>query len=479
MARRDVAPPRAAELLATEWDVVVVGGGNAAVVSAMSAHDQGARVLVLERSDVTFRGGNSRHTRNIRCVHGADFPYNSGAYTYEELWKDLCGVGTGPSNEKLAALTVRESETAPGWMLEHGALFQPPLAGTLHLGRTNTFFLGGGKALINAYYRTLRDRGIPVVYEAKVERLDINGVRCTGVVVSHGGREHLVRARSFVTAAGGFEANLDWLAQYWGEAARNYHVRGPAHNDGLVLRNLLDHGAQTAGEERGFHSVAVDARSPKFDGGIATRLDSIPFGIVLNKNHERFYDEGEDIWPKRYAIWGRNIAYQPDQIAYCFWDAKVQGMFLPPMYGVYSGATVEEVAAQMGLDPAASAATVARFNAGVPGDAPVRFDPARLDGVGTTGVSPPKTNWAQRLDTAPFFGIAMRPGITFTYMGVEVDEQARIQRVDGEAFDNVFAAGEIMSGNILSSGYMAGFGMTIGTVWGRIAGREAAHHAHR
>lgn len=479
MASRDVAPPRAAELLATEWDVVVVGGGNAAVVSAMSAHGQGARVLVLERSDVTFRGGNSRHTRNIRCVHGEDFPYNSGAYTYDELWKDLCGVGTGPSNEELAALTVRESETAPQWMLEHGALFQAPLAGTLHLGRTNTFFLGGGKALINAYYRTLRDRGIPVVYEARVERLEVDGVRCTGLVVSHGGREHLLRAKAVVTAAGGFEANLEWLAQYWGEAARNYHVRGPAHNDGVVLRKLLDHGAQTAGEERGFHSVAVDARSPKFDGGIATRLDSIPFGIVLNRNHERFYDEGEDIWPKRYAIWGRNIAYQPDQIAYCFWDAKVQGMFLPPMYGVYSGATVEEVAAHMGLDPAASAATVARYNAGVPDDAPARFDPARLDGVATTGLTPPKTNWAQRLDTAPFYGIAMRPGITFTYMGVEVDSDARIQRVDGEAFENVFAAGEIMSGNILSSGYMAGFGMTIGTVWGRIAGREAAHHAHR
>jgi tricarballylate dehydrogenase len=478
MARREEAPA-AAELLGVQWDVVIVGGGNAALVSAMSAHDQGARVLVLERSDVIFRGGNSRHTRNIRCVHGEDFPYNSGAYTYDELWKDLCGVGTGPSNEALAALTVRESESAPRWMLDHGALFQPPLAGTLHLGRTNTFFLGGGKALINNYYRTLRDRGIPVLYEAKVERLEFEGDRCTGLLVNHRGSTHLLRARSVVTAAGGFEANVDWLAEYWGEAARNYHIRGPAHNDGIILRNLLDNGALTAGEEKGFHSVAVDARSPKFDGGIATRLDSIPFGIVLNNAHERFYDEGEDIWPKRYAIWGRNIAYQPDQIAYCFWDSKVQGLFLPPMYGVYSGSTVEDVAVQMGLDPTAAAATVARFNAAVPDDATARFDPSHLDGVTTTGLTPPKTNWAQRLDSPPFYGIAMRPGITFTYMGVAVDEHARIQLAEGGAFDNVFAAGEIMSGNILSSGYMAGFGMTIGTVWGRIAGKEAAHHALR
>lgn len=474
--RRAAAPLDDAALLGAEWDVVVIGGGNAALVSAMSARDHGARVLVLERSDVIFRGGNSRHTRNIRCVHGADSPFNTGAYTAEELWKDLCGVGTGPSDEALAELTVRESESVPAWMVEHGALFQPPLAGTLHLGRTNTFFLGGGKALINQYYRTLRRMEIPVVYDAMVEQLVMDGDRCTELVVLRHGTRHRVRAQAFVAAAGGFEANIEWLAKYWGDAAYNYLIRGPRHNDGTILRCLLDEGAESAGEERGFHSIAVDARSPKYDGGIATRLDAIPFGVVLNKNHERFYDEGEDIWPKRYAIWGRNIAYQPDQIAYCFWDSKVQGQFLPPMYGVFRGDTIEDVAVQLGLDPTASAATITAYNAAVPEDASARFDPARLDGVGTVDLDPPKSNWAQRLDTAPFYGIPMRPGITFTYLGVKVDASARVQRADGTSFANVFAAGEIMSGNILSSGYLAGFGMTIGTVWGRIAGKEAARN---
>lgn len=479
MARVDDWAQSPSDLLARPWDVVVIGGGNAALVSAMSAYDQGASVLLLERSDVIFRGGNSRHTRNIRCVHNSDFEFNTGAYTYDELWKDLCGVGTGPSNEELAALTVRESESVPGWMVEHGALFQPPLAGTLHLGRTNTFFLGGGKALINHYYRTLRRLKIPVIYDAMVDQFLFDGDTCTGLLVQHDGREHILQATSVVAAAGGFEGNVDWLSEYWGEAAQNYHVRGPRHNDGTVLRRLLDAGAQSAGEEKGFHSVAVDARSPKFDGGIATRLDSIPFGVVLNNQHQRFYDEGEDIWPKRYAIWGRNIAYQPDQIAYCFWDDKVQGQFLPPMYGVYSGMTLGEVAAQMGLDPDAATQTIEQYNAAAPADGAQRFDPGVLDGVATEGVTPPKSNWAQRLDTAPYYGIAMRPGITFTYMGVKVNEHARIQRQDGSQFANVFAAGEIMSGNILSSGYLAGFGMTIGTVWGRIAGKEAARHALR
>lgn len=459
------------------WDVIVIGGGNAALVSAMSAHDLGARVLVLERADLTFRGGNSRHTRNIRCVHNAADAYNTGAYGFDELWRDLCGVGTGPSDERLAHLTVSESESAPGWMTAHGALWQPALTGTLHLGRTNRFFLGGGKALINSYYRQLATRGLPVLYDARVEELAFDGDRCTSLLVDVAGQRRQLRARSVVCASGGFEANLEWLAQYWGKAAENYHIRGPRFNDGLILRQLLDHGAAVAGEERGFHSVAVDARSPKFDGGIATRIDSIPFGVVLNNRAQRFYDEGEDIWPKRYAIWGRNLAMQPDQIGYSFWDSKVQGRFLPPMYGVHRAQTIGEVAEKVGLDPAAAAATIASYNAAVPDDAGGRFDPAQLDGLTTSGITPVKSNWAQRLDSPPYYAIAMRPGITFTYMGVKVDEQARIQLADGERLANVFAAGEIMSGNVLSSGYLAGFGMTIGTVWGRIAGREAARHA--
>ena len=223
--------------------------------------------------------------------------------------------------------------------------------------------------------------------------------------------------------------------------------------------------------------MAVDARSPKFDGGIATRTDSIPFGVVLNRDAQRFYDEGEDIWPKRYAIWGRNIAMQPDQIAYCIWDSKVKDLSLPPMYGAYRGDTIEEVASDMGLDAGQAAAAVAEFNRAVPADAPARFDPSGLDGLATTGIAPAKSNWAQRLDTPPYFGVPAHPGVTFTYLGVGVDKTARVLHESDAMYANIWAAGEIMSGNILSSGYMAGFGMTIGTVWGRIAGTEAARHA--
>jgi tricarballylate dehydrogenase len=455
------------------WDVVVVGAGNAAMAAAISAADEGRRVLVLERAPADFRGGNTRHTRNIRWVHAAADDYNSGSYLFGEMWRDLCGIGEGPSDEKLAELTVRLSEEAPPWMTAHGVRWQAPLTGTLQLGRTNRFFLGGGKALLNAYHRAARDLDITVRYDCTVDELIVNGDRCAGVRGTTNGAGFAVRANAVVCASGGFEANIEWLRRYWGDAADNYIIRGPRYNDGRVLASLYEQGATRAGQERGFHAIAVDARSPKFDGGIATRLDMIPFGVVVNEAADRFYDEGEDIWPKRYAVWGRNIAQQPNQIAYAIWDSTTAGRFLPPMYGAYRAETLPELAALLGLPPDRLTGTMNRYNRSV---RPGTFDPGRLDDCGTEGLDPPKSHWAQRIDRPPYYGIAMRPGITFTYMGVAVDEEARVLRDDGTPFDNVFAAGEIMSGNILSTGYMAGFGVTIGTVWGRIAGNSAARH---
>ena len=455
------------------WDVVVIGGGNAGLVAAIAARERVPRVLLLERAAAVLRGGNTRHTRNVRCVHDSGDAYTPGAYPYAELWRDLCAVGDGPADESLASLTVRLSASVPDWMTAHGVRWQPPLTGTLHLGRTNRFFLGGGKALVNTYHRTAAAAGVTVRYDRTVQDLEITGDRCTGVTLADGTR---IAARAVVCASGGFEANIPWLRRYWGDAADNFLVRGPATNDGLVLRALYDRGAARAGQERGFHSVAIDARSPRFDGGIATRLDSIPFSVVVNARGERFYDEGEELWPKRYAIWGRNIAGQPGQIAYSIWDSTVNDLFLPPMYKPVVAADVAGVATRLGLNPGAVTDTVTAYNKAV---VPGRFDPSRLDGCRTSGLEPPKSNWARPIDSPPFYGIAMRPGITFTFMGVKVTEEARVGREDGGVFGNVFAAGEIMSGNILSSGYLGGFGLTIGTVWGRIAGAEAAAEAAR
>jgi tricarballylate dehydrogenase len=200
----------------------------------------------------------------------------------------------------------------------------------------------------------------------------------------------------------------------------------------------------------------------------------VSLGIVVNRAAQRFADEGEDFWPKRYAVWGRHVAAQPDQIAYAIIDAKSMGRFIPPMYPPIKAGSVGELALALELDPAALLSTVARFNDAV---RPGSFDHTTLDDCATEGLFPPKTHWARALDTAPYFAYPLRPGITFTYLGVAVNECARMLWRDGNASENIFAAGEIMAGNVLGKGYIAGIGMAIGTAFGRIAGREAARHA--
>ena len=455
-----------------EYDVIVVGGGNAALCAALAARHHAPRVLLLERAPEHMRGGNTRHTRNVRCAHAPD---KFGEYREEEFLEDLIGVTGGPANLDLAKYTIRESRKLPEWMTAHGVRWQQPLAGTLHLGRTNRWFLGGGKALVNTYYAAARRMGIEVRYDAPVEDLEIENNSFEAVSVKQGEDQTQVRGRAVVLAAGGFEANLEWLKRFWGEAADNFIVRGTPYNDGTILANLLAKGAKPIGDPKGFHAIAVDARAPKYDGGIVTRLDAIPFGIVVNRSGHRFYDEGENIWPKRYASWGKLIAEQPGQIAYAIVDAKTIGCFLPPMYKPYQADSFEGLAAALKLDPQVVGDTLRAYNQAAAGNTSFRIE--ILDGTRTQGIEPPKSNWAVPIDRPPFYGLPLRPGITFTYMGVEVDETARVLDSEGRPFKNVYAAGEIMSGNILTKGYLGGFGLTIGSVFGRLAGAEAAKHA--
>ena len=452
-----------------ETDVAIVGGGNAALCAALVARESGVSVAVLECAPPEYRGGNSRHTRNMRCMHEAPTDVLTDEYTEEEYFSDLLRVTEGKTTEQLARLVIRDSLPTTRWMKSCGARFQPSLEGTLHLGRTNAFFLGGGKALMNAYYAAAAKRGIRVFYNAEVTELNIRDGRFESGRMLLNGHPAAFRARALVAASGGFEANLEWLEEVWGEAARNFIVRGTPYNKGRLLRLLMELGAESVGDPKQCHAVAIDGRSPKFDGGIVTRLDCVPLGIVVNKRAERFYDEGEDLWPKRYAIWGRLVAQQADQIAWSIIDSKATGRFMPSVFPPISAASIAELASGLGLPARNLETTVREFNQAV---RPGRFDHQVLDDCRTEGLNPPKSHWAQAIDRAPFYGYPLRPGITFTYLGVKVNERAEVQGLGPRT--NVFAAGEIMAGNILGKGYLAGLGMTIGAVFGRIAGREAA-----
>ncbi|MFZ0812050.1 MAG: FAD-dependent tricarballylate dehydrogenase TcuA, partial [Bradyrhizobium sp.] len=316
--------------------------------------------------------------------------------------------------------------------------------------------------------------GIDILYDAEVIDLDITEGMFLSATFKRGDGRATVSASALVAAAGGFEANIEWLKQYWGEVADNFLIRGTPYNRGAVLKVLLDKGVQEIGDPTQCHAVAIDARAPKFDGGIITRHDSVVFGIVVNRDAQRFYDEGEDIWPKRYAIWGRLVAAQPGQIAYIIFDASSRNSFMPTLFPPIEASTIAGLAEKLTLDPSALEKTIAGFNAAV---RPGTFDHTILDDCRTEGLTPPKTHWARRIETPPFYAYPVRPGITFTYLGTRVNKQARMLMKDGKPSANMFAAGEIMSGNVLGKGYAAGMGMTIGSVFGRIAGREAAKNA--
>jgi tricarballylate dehydrogenase len=456
------------------FDVLVVGGGNAALCAAMTAREAGATVILLESSPRAFRGGNSRHTRNLRYLHESGNHHLTGPYPEKEFWDDLFSVTQGKTDEDLARYAIRESRDIGRWMEQHGCHFQPAMRGTLLLDRTNAFFLGGGKALINAYYATAERLGVHVLYETTVQNLEIDDGRFLSAVFDRRGLSFTVQARAVVLASGGYQADLEWLKKSWGPPAENFIIRGTSYNQGRLLRVMLDQGAKPIGDPRQCHAVAIDARAPKFDGGIVTRLDCVPFGIVVNKEGRRFYDEGEDFWPKRYAIWGRLVAQQPDQIAFCIIDSKSLDLFMPSVFPPVESSSIHEMAEKLKLAADRFEETVTAFNASVH---PGAFDPAILDSCAAVGLKPRKSHWARRLDTPPFYAYPLRPGITFTYLGLAVNRQALVIRQDDRPAPNIFAAGEIMAGNILGQGYMAGFGMTIGTVFGRIAGREAAGYA--
>jgi tricarballylate dehydrogenase len=233
---------------------------------------------------------------------------------------------------------------------------------------------------------------------------------------------------------------------------------------------MIDAGADTIGDATQAHMVAIDARAPLYDGGICTRIDCVSLGIVVNRDAERFYDEGEDFWPKRYAIWGRLVAQQPGQIAYSIIDAKAVGRFMPPVFPGTMAETLEDIPRALGLGEFRFMQTLNAYNSAC---RPGTFDHTVLDDCKTVGIAPVKSHWALPIDTPPYYAYAVKPGVTFTYLGLEVDETAAV-RFGGQPSPNLFVAGEMMAGNVLGRGYTAGVGMSIGTAFGRIAGTQAA-----
>ncbi|CAO3426945.1 FAD-dependent tricarballylate dehydrogenase TcuA [Azospirillum endophyticum] len=448
-----------------DCDVLVVGGGNAALCAAIAARRAGAAVLLLEAAPRALRGGNARHSRNMRVMHDAPTPWVRGSYPADDYRQELWRVAGGAADDGLARLFIDGSAGIIDWLADNGVRFQSGADGLLPYSRKTVFFLGGGKALVNALYATAEGLGVAIRYDSEVRALHLRDGP-PAVTVRQPGGMRTIRARTLVVASGGFQSDPRELRQ-WGGAADQFTVRGTPHATGIPLKALLAEGAEPVGAADRCHMVAVDGRAPRFDGGIVTRLDGIAHGIVVDRDGRRFADEGASVGSGRYTAWGDLVARRPGAVAFSIFDAAIGERFRPSIFPAIRADGIGDLARALGIDPPVLEATVAGFNAAV------------TDGEATAGLLPPKTRLAAPITVPPYGAYPVRVGVTSTCLGVRVDGRARVLRRDGTAIGGVHAAGVVMAPNILGSGYLAGSAMTVGAVFGRIAGREAAVHALR
>jgi len=485
------------------YDVIVVGGGNAAFCAALSARERGARVVLLERAPEDERGGNSRFTAGaMRVVYrGVDdllelMPdlteeerrnTDFGAYTEEQFFDDMGRVTEWRCDPDLTELLVKGSFPALAWMRKKGVRFIPlwgrqafKIDGRFKFwGGLTVEAWGGGPGLIDSLTEIARREGIEVRYGARAAALlaDDDGVH--GVRVRQDGRTSELRARSVVLASGGFEANSEMRTRYLGPGWELAKVRGSRFNTGDGIRMALEAGAMPWGNWSGCHAVGWDRNAPPF-GDLAVgdnfQKHSYPFGIMVNATGRRFVDEGADFRNYTYAKYGRVVLNQPGQFAWQLFDAKVLHL-LRDEYRIkqvtkVEAQSLEELAPKLeGVDAKVFLEEMKAWNAAVRQDIP--FDPTVKDGRTTKGLAVPKSNWANTFDTPPFQAYAVTCGITFTFGGLRVNTETQVLDTDERPIPGLYAAGELVGG-LFYFNYPGGTGLTSGSVFGRIAGANAA-----
>ena len=487
---------------AEHWDVVVVGGGNAGLSAALAAAEAGAGVLVVDKAGPEWAGGNSYFTAGaFRVPHDGledlaplvtrldparaavvDLP----PYPEEAFLQDLDRITRGRADPALAGVLVGDAREAVGWLAAQGVAFELmfhrqayEVDGRFRFwGGLAVGAVGGGKGLIDAELAAARAAGVAVAFATPAVGLvtDTKGA-VRGVVVGTPEGPRQVRAESVVLASGGFEADPRRRAAYLGPGWDLALVRGTPHNTGEGISMALDVGARPAGHWSGCHAVAWDAgAAPVGDRGVTNQLTrgGYPFGIVVNQEGHRFLDEGADFRNYTYARYGAEILAQPGALAAQPFDARTAHLLRPEEYespGVtrVEAATLHDLAEGLGVDPEGLQGTVEAFNAAVEGGP---IDPTVKDGRGTVGLTPPKSNWAQPLDTPPYLGFPVTCGVTFTFGGLAVDTAARVLDLSGHPLPGLYAAGELV-GNVFFHNYPGGSGLTLGTVFGRRAGTTA------
>ena len=486
-----------------DYDVIVVGGGNAALCAALSARENGARVVLLERSPEEERGGNSSYTEGLMrfVYHGADdiralspdltkeeMESDFGAYTEDNFFDDMARITHDRTDPDLCEILVRRSNETMHWLSRNGVKFYPQFGrqsfkinGKFKFwGGATLAAWGGGRGLVDSLYQTVIKAGVEVKYDAWVRDLiqtDADGV--CGVVVKLGGKTQQIRARTVILACGGFEANGEMRSRFLGPGWDLSKVRGSRYNTGDGLEMALRIGAQSAGHWSGCHAVGWERYAADFGDFSVTgdyERDSYPFSIMVNSEGKRFLDEGADIRNYTYAKYGRIILQQPGQFAWQIFDASVKHL-LRPEYGTrhvtkVTANSIEELVAKLDdVNQAELLKTITEYNKSVRRDVP--FNPTVKDGRSTEGLAVPKSNWANPLENPPFEAYAVTCGITFTFGGLRITTEGQVVDTNNRPIGGLYAAGE-MVGGLFYFNYPGATGLMSGSVFGRLAGKSAA-----
>ena len=489
------------------WDVVVVGAGNAALCAALGAAEAGVRVLVLERAPEAENGGNTRFTAGgMRIAYdgvedlkrlmpdlteqeiaSTDF----GCYGTDQFFDDMFRVTRYRTDSGLCEQLVTKSFETALWMREKGVRFVPIYGRqSFKVGDKNKFWggvtvesWGGGPGLVDQEIGIAKKQGVEIRYETRAVSLIYDGRAVSGVRVKHGRNIEDVHARSVVLASGGFESNAEWRTRYLGPGWELAKVRGTRFNTGDGIRMALDIGASPYGNWSGCHAVGWDFNAPEFGDltvGDSFQKHSYPFGIMINADGRRFVDEGADIRNYTYAKYGRVVLNQPDQFAWQVFDKKVLHL-LRDEYRIkrvskVTANSLEELADKLeGVNRTNFLDEVEKFNAAVRTD--IQFQTTVKDGRRTEGLPLPKSNWANTIDEPPFEAYQVGCGITFTFGGLRVDpDTAQVIDTDLNPIPGLYAAGELVGGMFYFN-YPSGTGLTSGSVMGRIAGSTAAKRA--
>ena len=491
-----------------EPDVLVIGAGNAAANAALAAREEGASVVMVEAAPRDARAGNSAFTGGaFRFVYDglddllplapdiADLDLANidfGSYTREQYFDDMGRLTEYRSDPELTDILISRSYDAARWLKEHGVRFQPALGrqafkvdGKFKFwGGLACHILGGGQQLTKTLHEAVEAAGIPVLYETEAVSLLQADSSVRGARARWQGRRLDLRARSVVLARGGFESNPEMRARYLGPNWDLAKVRGTRFNTGWGHRMAMDLGAAVTGHWSGAHAVQWDMNAPDYgDLSIGDKFQkhNYPFGILVNAKGERFLDEGLDFHSYTYAKYGHEVMKQPGLFAWQIFDQKVTHLlrdeYRIPRITKESANTFEELAAKLtGVDPRGVLRTIAEYNAAPRPD--VAFNPNIHDGLGTQGLAINKTNWANRLDTPPYDAYGVTAGVTFTFGGLKVSEQAEVTDTAGAPISGLYAAGEIVGG-LYYHNYGSGTGLVAGVVFGRLAGEGAARTAGR